>query len=65
MEHFVAGVTARTAAELADVNRNTATKLNFIIGANLTSVPGLGNDLTLAKNTYNALFQQLKPEQIN
>jgi transposase len=26
MEHFVAGVTARTAAELADVNRNTATK---------------------------------------
>lgn len=26
MEYFVAGATARTAAELANVNRNTATK---------------------------------------
>ncbi len=39
MEYFVGGITARTAASLADVNRNTATKFfrkwRVIIAANI------------------------------
>jgi len=49
MEHFVAGTTARTAADLAEVNRNTATKFyrkwREIIAANIEDVSTLEGEI--------------------
>ena len=49
MEHFVAGTTARTAADLVEVNRNTATKFyrkwRKIIAANIEDVSVLEGEI--------------------
>jgi transposase len=49
MEHFIAGTTARTAASLTDINRNTVTKLYHrlrqIIAANIENTVALEGEV--------------------
>jgi len=56
MEHFVAGVTARTAAELADVNRNTATKyfrlFREIIASNIKEAHQFEGEIELDESYF-------------
>jgi len=56
MEHFVAGTTARTAAELAEVNRNTATKyfrtFREIIASNIEETHKFEGEIELDESYF-------------
>jgi transposase len=56
MEHFVAGTTARTAADLVDVNRNTATKfyhkLREIIAQNIEDSSPLEGEIEVDESYF-------------
>jgi transposase len=56
MEHFVAGTTARTAAELAGVNRNTATKffhkMRILIATNIEDASLLSGEVEVDESYF-------------